>query len=51
MRPTSRSNFVNVKECSAQLLDELIQRINDQYRLGFVWTNTGPDEVEIVDYH
>ena len=24
MRPTSHSNFVNVKECSAQLLDELI---------------------------
>jgi toxin HigB-1 len=26
-------------------------RINDQFRLCFVWTAAGPDEVEIVDYH
>ncbi|MBZ0167898.1 excinuclease ABC subunit A [Candidatus Methylomirabilis lanthanidiphila] len=26
-------------------------RINDQYRVCFVWTSNGPDEVEIVDYH
>src|SRR4030066_1193295 len=26
-------------------------RINDQYRVCFVWTITGPDQVEIVDYH
>lgn len=26
-------------------------RINDQYRLCFCWTDTGPTEVEIVDYH
>ncbi len=26
-------------------------RINDQWRLCFVWTNVGPTEVEIVDYH
>lgn len=26
-------------------------RINDQFRLCFVWTETGPAEVEIVDYH
>ena len=26
-------------------------RINDQYRLCFRWTDTGPAEVEIVDYH
>lgn len=26
-------------------------RINDQYRVCFVWTSDGPDEVEIVDYH
>jgi len=25
--------------------------INDQYRVCFVWTDFGPDEVEIVDYH
>ena len=26
-------------------------RINDQYRICFVWTADGPDEVEITDYH
>jgi proteic killer suppression protein len=26
-------------------------RINDQWRVCFVWTDLGPDEVEIVDYH
>ncbi|MFZ3180775.1 MAG: type II toxin-antitoxin system RelE/ParE family toxin [Methylocystis silviterrae] len=26
-------------------------RINDQFRLCFVWTAEGPAEVEIVDYH
>jgi proteic killer suppression protein len=26
-------------------------RINDQWRVCFVWTNEGGDEVEIVDYH
>jgi proteic killer suppression protein len=26
-------------------------RINDQYRICFIWTETGPDRVEIVDYH
>jgi toxin HigB-1 len=25
-------------------------RINQQYRICFVWTATGPDQVEIVDY-
>jgi toxin HigB-1 len=26
-------------------------RINDQFRVCFVWTAEGPAEVEIVDYH
>ena len=26
-------------------------RINDQWRLCFRWTNAGPRDVEIVDYH
>ena len=26
-------------------------RINDQYRVCFVWTETGAARVEIVDYH
>lgn len=26
-------------------------RINDQWRIVFQWTDTGPEQVEIVDYH
>lgn len=26
-------------------------RVNDQYRVCFIWTETGPAEVEIIDYH
>ena len=26
-------------------------RINDQWRVCFVWTTEGPKDVEIVDYH
>ncbi|MCH8123813.1 MAG: type II toxin-antitoxin system RelE/ParE family toxin [Bacteroidetes bacterium] len=26
-------------------------RINDQFRVCFVWTESGPDQVEITDYH
>jgi toxin HigB-1 len=26
-------------------------RINDQYRICFVWTEQGPQDVEITDYH
>jgi proteic killer suppression protein len=26
-------------------------RINDQYRVCFRWTDLGPTEVEIFDYH
>ena len=26
-------------------------RINDQWRICFTWTDSGPEDVEIVDYH
>ncbi len=26
-------------------------RINEQWRIVFRWTDAGPEEVEIVDYH
>lgn len=26
-------------------------RINQQYRICFIWTDNGPDSVEIIDYH
>lgn len=26
-------------------------RINDQWRICFTWTDSGPEDVQIVDYH
>jgi len=26
-------------------------RINDRYRICFRWTDSGPEDVEVVDYH
>ena len=26
-------------------------RVNDQYRICFRWSTTGPHDVELVDYH
>lgn len=26
-------------------------RVNDQWRVCFVWTAAGPENIEIVDYH
>jgi len=26
-------------------------RVNEQYCICFVWTDLGPDDVEVVDYH
>lgn len=26
-------------------------RINQQYRICFIWNQSGPDKVEIIDYH
>ncbi len=26
-------------------------RVNDQYRICFKWTEAGPNEVELTDYH
>ncbi|HHH28572.1 MAG TPA: type II toxin-antitoxin system RelE/ParE family toxin [Polyangiaceae bacterium] len=26
-------------------------RVNDQWRITFVWTDAGPSEVSLVDYH
>ena len=26
-------------------------RINEQYRICFIWTDNGPEQVEVTDYH
>ena len=36
---------------SGQRIGQYSIRINNQYRICFVWAETEPDEVEIVDYH
>lgn len=35
----------------ADRLGQYSIRVNAQYRICFVWTEQGPDHVEIVDYH
>jgi len=32
-------------------IDQHSIRINNQYRICFVWTSYGPTNVEIIDYH
>ncbi|WP_406646848.1 type II toxin-antitoxin system RelE/ParE family toxin [Aliisedimentitalea scapharcae] len=31
--------------------DQYSIRINDQWRICFKWTDNGPEDVEIIDYH
>ncbi|MBW8875183.1 MAG: type II toxin-antitoxin system RelE/ParE family toxin [Acidobacteria bacterium] len=40
-----------LERLSGDRVGQLSIRINEQYRVCFVWTDSGPDEVEIVDYH
>ena len=58
--PHMMTPFVVGRESSVRALEEALAgdrkgqysiRINDQFRVCFVWTPEGPAEVEIVDYH
>jgi toxin HigB-1 len=40
-----------LEELSGDRAGQFSIRINDQYRVCFLWTSFGPDQVEIVDYH
>lgn len=40
-----------LEELKADRKGQHSMRINDQWRICFEWTGTGPAEVEIVDYH
>lgn len=40
-----------LEELSGDRRGQYSIRINDQYRICFVWTTSGPDQIEIVDYH
>ena len=40
-----------LESLSGDLSDFYSIRINDQWRIIFKWTNSGPCEVKIIDYH
>lgn len=40
-----------LEELSGSRSGQYSIRINNQYRICFDWTDNGPDNVEIVDYH
>ncbi len=40
-----------LEELSGDRSGQYSIRINDQYRICFVWTSSGPEQVDIVDYH
>ena len=41
----------NLEELKRDRAGQHSVRINKQWRICFVWTETGPADVEIVDYH
>ncbi|SOC00400.1 type II toxin-antitoxin system RelE/ParE family toxin [Rhodobacter maris] len=41
----------NLEELKGDRAGQHSVRINKQWRICFVWTETGPADVEIVDYH
>lgn len=43
--------FPSVKPLRGDRAGQHSIRINDQYRLCFLWSDSGPEGVEIVDYH
>lgn len=41
----------HLEKLSGDRNGEYCIRINQQYRICFIWTDSGPDKVEIIDYH
>ncbi len=41
----------HLEKLSGDRIGEYSIRINQQYRICFIWTQNGPDKVEIIDYH
>jgi proteic killer suppression protein len=41
----------HLEELSGNRVGQYSICINDQYRICFLWAVSGPDQVEIVDYH
>jgi Txe/YoeB family toxin of Txe-Axe toxin-antitoxin module len=50
----SRHHFVEVVQHEALVSDRARQhsiRVNDQFRICFVWTDTGPTDIEITNHY
>ena len=41
----------NLEALSRDRIGEYSIRINNQYRICFQWSSTGPEQVEVTDYH
>ena len=41
----------HLEELKGDRLGQYSIRINNQWRICFIWTQQGPAEIEIVDYH
>ena len=41
----------NLEALSKDRIGEYSIRINNQYRICFQWSSTGPEQVEVTDYH
>ena len=41
----------NLEALTGDLVGKHSIRINDKWRIVFRWTGSGPQDVEIVDYH
>ncbi len=46
-----RDFWAALEALSGDRKDQYSIRINGQYRICFSWSESGPDSVEIVDYH
>jgi toxin HigB-1 len=40
-----------LEQLSGQRRGQHSIRVNDQYRICFTWTDSGPEGVEVTDYH
>ncbi|HKJ86468.1 MAG TPA: type II toxin-antitoxin system RelE/ParE family toxin [Spirochaetia bacterium] len=40
-----------LEQLSGQRTGQHCIRVNDQYRICFTWTDSGPEGVEVTDYH
>jgi proteic killer suppression protein len=47
----ARRKLIMLEALKGDLAGKHSIRINDQWRVVFRWTDVGPEDVEIIDYH